>query len=118
MLSYPKYEFYVLNYDFNAKKVVNFNIFRNYLLTQSVTDKVEEYLGGQLTIEELREEIRKSIAWQERGRREYEISVGDAFEEDCSKLEKWDCYEQAFPNIELITDMCITKYMKWVKEEV
>ena len=47
--------------------------------------------------------------WQEWSRCEYEISVGDAFEEDVNKLEKWDCYKQAEPNMEVITDMCIKR---------
>lgn len=112
---YPNYEFYVLNYDFNARKVINFNIFQNWAVVVNTTEAVEKYLRKEMNIEELREEIRKIIAWQEWGRREYEISVGDAFETNCDKLEKWDCYGQAKPNIEFIADMCIKRYREWEK---
>jgi hypothetical protein len=114
MDNYPNYEFYVLNYDFNAKKVINFNIFQNWSVVESVNEAVEKYSRNEMNIDELREEIRKIIAWQEWGRREYEISVGDAFETNCDKLEKWDCYAQALPNINLITDMCINRYKEWI----
>lgn len=116
MADYPNYEFYVLNYDFNAKKIINFNIFQNWLVVENTTEAVEKYLRKEMKIEELREEIRQIIAWQERGRREYEISVGDAFETNCDKLEKWDCYAQALPNINLITNMCVDKYLEWKSE--
>lgn len=113
MADYPKYEFYVLNYDINQRKVINYNIFRNWLVCQDVTENVEKYVNGKISLNKLREQVRLAIAWQERSRCEYEISVGDAFETDCSKLEKWDCYMQAFPNINLITEMCINKYLDW-----
>ena len=116
MDNYPNYEFYVLNYDCNARKVINFNIFQNWQVTVNVNEAVEKYSRNEMNIEELREEIRKIIAWQEWGRREYEISVGDAFETNCDKLEKWDCYAQALPNINLITEMCVNKYSEWKLE--
>lgn len=31
---------------------------------------------------------------------EYEIMIGDLFETDCNKLEKWDVYDQILPNLE------------------
>ena len=61
-------------------------------------------------------EIDSIIHWQEWGRREYEISVGDAFTTDCNKLEKWDCYQQAKPNIEIITREVIYQYKQQLKK--
>lgn len=113
MADFPNYEFYVLNYDFNAKKIINFNIFSNHEVLKWVTQHVEDFNLCKLSFEELCEEIRKTIAWQEWGRRQYEISVGDAFETNCDKLEKWDCYKQALPNLELIAKMCIERYNTW-----
>lgn len=122
-----KLEFYVLNYNFNEKKVEMFNIFRNIKLAEGVEEEVKRYLKDEknYTAEFLDEEksklkgyealktrIDKLIQWQEWGRREYEISVGDAFETDCSKLEKWDCYSQAHANIDVITKYCIDFYRK------
>ena len=67
--------------------------------------------------EALVKEIDSIIAWQERGRREYEVSIGDAFETDCEKLEKWDCYGQAKPNMKMITYEVIRQYKEQKKEE-
>ena len=49
---------------------------------------------------------------------EYEISVGDIFEKDCNKLEKWDCYMQTKPNIPMIARECIYQYKQQRKETV
>lgn len=105
-----KFEFYVLNYDHSAKKVVNFNIFQNSVLQQRTEELLEQYYNKQIDYDTFKEQLLKNIKWQEWSRYEYEISVGMAFEEDCSKLDKWDCYAQAEPNIELIADMCIKRY--------
>ena len=63
------------------------------------------------------EKIKSLIAWQEWARREYEISVGDAFEDDLSKFEKWDCYRQCEPNIPMITREVIYQYKQQLKEK-
>lgn len=62
-------------------------------------------------------EIDYIIRWQEWGRREYEVSVGDAFETDCEKLERWDCYGQAHMNIEMIVREVIWQYKQPKKKE-
>ena len=111
-----RFEFYVLNYDCNKKKVINYNIFNNILVQESTEKAVKKYLRNpkkfkyiiqyenkflereEISIygfDALVKEINSIIHWQEWGRREYEISVGDAFTTDCNKLEKWDCYQQA-----------------------
>ena len=115
--STPNFEFYVLNYDHNAKKVIPFNIFRNIRVYEWTLKLTRKRANNKIKDEVFREALRSIIQWQEWSRREYEISVGDAFEEDCSKLEKWDCYEQAKPNIDLIADMCLKRYRQWKKEQ-
>lgn len=57
------------------------------------------------------------IAWQESGRIEYEIGVCDAFEDDSSRLEKWDCYMQVKPNMEMLAHEIIRQY-KEQKEKI
>lgn len=109
MMNNVNLEFYVLNYDFNAKKVETFNIFRNYYVHRDAIKYTEDYLDGKMSYGDFKEELRKTIAWQEWARCQYEISVGDAFETDVEKLEKWDCYQQALPNMEVIADMCIKR---------
>lgn len=120
-----KFEFYVLNFNFNEKKIEMFNIFQNVNIQEWVEKSVRKYLRSPKSFkyedktgfDALCEDIRRTIAWQERGRREYEISVGDAFETNCDRLEKWDCYKQAEPNIEIITRECIYQYKQQRKEE-
>lgn len=130
-----KFEFYVLNYDFNGKRVENFNIFNNISLNNAVEKEVRKYLRspskyyymkhglwvGEHTyiygFDGLCETIKMLIMWQEWSRREYEISVGDAFEDDLSKFEKWDCYRQCMPNIAIITREVIWQYKQQDKKE-
>ena len=133
-----QFEFYVLNYDFNKKKVVNYNVFNNISVQEWTEKAVRKYLRapnkfkhivqyenkflGKEEIalygfEALVEEINRTIAWQEYGRREYECSVGDAFETDCEKLEKWDTYSQAKPNMVIIAHEVIRQYKEQLKNE-
>ena len=125
-----QFEYYVLNYNPNAKKIEPFNIFRNCYVQEYTEKAIKKYLRspknykyeryGEDTLygfEGLCQEIERIIQWQEWSRREYEISVGDSFEKDCSKLEKWDCYMQTKPNIPMIARECIYQYKKQRKEE-
>ena len=133
-----QFEFYVLNYDFNKKKVVNYNIFNNIRVQEWTEKEVRKYLRSpkkykhivqyenkflgreEIAIygfDALVKEIDSIIAWQERGRREYECSVGDAFTTDCNKLEKIDCYYQSKPNMKIIAREVIFQYKKQLKEK-
>ena len=133
-----QFEFYVLNYDTNKKKVINYNIFNNINVQEWTEKEVRKYLRApkkykhivqyenkilgreEIAIygfDALVEEIDRTIAWQERGRREYECSVGDAFTTDCNKLEKIDCYYQSKPNMEIIAREVIFQYKKQLREK-
>ena len=147
-----QFEYFVLNYDCNAKKIVPFNIFRNIHVQEWTEKAVRKYLrspknftyksfDGQEILhgfDALVKELDGIIAWQERGRREYEVSVGDAFiteirdivrevergnltndnlydelkktEQHNSKLEKWDAYLQAKPNMAIIAREVLRQY--------
>ena len=129
-----KFEYYVLNYNFNKKCVENFNIFDNISLSEETEKQIRKYLRspkkyyylkhgsyvGEYTyiygFNGLCETIKSLIMWQEWGRREYEISVGDAFEKDLNNFEKWDCYKQCIPNIPMITREVIWQYKQQLKE--
>ena len=125
-----QFEYYVLNYDCNAKKIVPFNIFRNILVQEWTEKAVRKYLrspknftyksfdGKEILhgFDALVKELDGIIAWQEHWRREYEISVGDLFETDCNKLEKWDTYSQAKPNMVIIAHEVIRQYKEQKKE--
>ena len=96
-----KLKFYVLNYDFNKKKVVHYNIFNNIHVYEATLELVNDYNNNKYSFNEFVHELLRIVQWQEWGRREYEISVGDAFETDLNKFEKWDCFEQFKPNAEM-----------------
>ena len=127
-----QFEFYVLNYDFNKKKVVNYNIFNNIRVQEWTERAVKKYLRAPKKFsytpfgkdvetiygfDAFVRELDRTIAWQERGRREYECSVGDAFTTDCNKLEKIDCYYQSKPNMKIIAREVIFQYKKQLKEK-
>ena len=131
-----QFEYYVLNYDTNKKKVVNYNIFNNIRVQEWTEKEVRKYLRApkkykhivqyenkylgreEIAIygfDALVEEIDRTIAWGERSKREYEIGVCDAFETDINKLEKWDTYSQAHPNAETIAYTVIRQYKEQLK---
>ena len=129
-----QFEYYVLNYDVNKKCVENFNIFNNISLNKATEKEVRKYLRSPKKyyyvkhdlwvgkcdyiygFDGLCETIKSLIMWQEWSRCEYEISVGDAFETDLDKFEKWDCYTQCVPNIPIITREVIWQYKQQIKE--
>lgn len=125
-----QFEFYVLNYDFNKKKVINYNIFNNIRVQEWAEKAVRKYLRSPKKFtykpfnsneevvygfDALVREIDGIIRWGEWSKREYEISVGDAFETDINKLEKWDTYSQAHANAEIITHTVIRQYKEQLK---
>ena len=119
----------MLNYDHNKQKVEPFNIFRNIHVQEYTEKTIRKYVrnpkkftyksfDGKEEIygfDALVKEIDSIIRWQEWSRREYEVSVGDAFEKDCKKLEKWDCYGQAKPNMKMIAREVIWQYKQQKK---
>lgn len=129
----PIFKFYVLNYNHNAKKVDTFNIFNNLRVYRRTMEEVKKYYEQKDKYEYIRhglnhtdkfygfmafvERLDKIILCEEWSRREYEISVADAFEDDLSKFEKWDCYQQAHPNMKLIAREVIRSYKKDVLGE-
>ena len=129
-----QFEFYVLNYNINARKVENFNIFFFFFLNEEMVKETRKYLRGPKNykytdygirdedkkvlygFEAFCEKLRRTIMWQEWARCEYEISVGDLFEKDPEKYEKWDCYKQALPNIPMIAREIIYQYKQQSKK--
>ena len=124
-----QFEYYVLNYNHNEQQVKPYNIFNNVYVQEYTEKAVRKYLrnpkkftyksfDGKEEIygfDALVREVDGIIAWQEKYRRQYEVSVGDAFEDDCSKLEKWDCYMQTKPNMRMIVREIIYQYKEQKK---
>ena len=134
-----QFEFYVLNYDFNKRKVINYNIFNNIRVQEWTEKAVRKYLRApkkfkhivqyenkflnreEITLygfDALVKEIERNIMHEQWGRREYEISVSDAFTTDIDKLEKWDVYQQAKPNMVIITHEVIRQFKEQLKRRV
>lgn len=107
MKTKPKYEFYVPQYNFNAKKIEMWNIFDNIHVYNNVVKLTRDHIKNGTPYEEYKEELRKIIQWQEWGRCEYEVLIGGWPPTD--ELEKWDAYGMALPNIDLIAQMCIER---------
>lgn len=120
---YPDYEFYVVNQKMNrpvdGDYVERFNIFDNCRVSEWVFKACKKHLRNKkkFTYDELKEEIRSIIMWQEWSRYEYECSVAPAFPKDEKEFKKIDCYWQAEPNIEVITDMCLKRTKEYLKEK-
>lgn len=101
-----KLKWYVINYDFNAKKLENFNIFRNIKFVEGVKELLDNYIDFEDFVSKLERQL-KYCFWS---KREYEISIGDAFEEDLNKYEKIDVYTQIKPNIKILAKYIIDNY--------
>lgn len=124
-----KFEFYVLNYNHNKYVVEMYNIFNNIHVQEYTEKAIRKYLRSPKNFktfdnnknelygfDALAKEIDGIIKWQEWSRSEYECSCGYAFETDCSKLQKVDCYYQAHANIEMITHEVIRQYKEQLKK--
>ena len=126
-----QFEYYVLNYNHNEQKVKSYNIFNNIHVQEYTEKAIRKYLrnpkkftyksfdGKEVLygFDAFVRELDGIIQWQEWARFEYEISCGYAFETDCNKLEKVDCYYQAHINIEMIAREVIRQYKQQQKKE-
>ena len=107
---------YVLNYDFNNKKVVDFNIFDSYRFSNGVMDLVNEIksdakyiLVGEYDYDYFVKKLEDEARYAFWSKREYEISVSDAFETNLDMYEKIDVYRQVSMNIKQLADYIIAQ---------
>lgn len=124
-----QFEYYVLNYNRNKQKVESYNTFNNVHVQEYTEKVVRKYIRSpkNFTYKPFDEqeiiygfdafvrELDDIIAWQERGRSEYEMSCGYKFETDCNRLQATDCYEQVHLNIEIIAREVIRVYKQYLK---
>lgn len=87
-------EWYVLNYNFNLKKIEPINIFNYGNLLEEIKEIYKEYIERKEDIKFFENKINSQLLYYFWSRREYEISVGDLFEKDLEKYEKIDVYYQ------------------------
>lgn len=110
-----KFEWNVLNYNFNAKKIEFYNIFNNTHVNENTNKLCVDYKKKKMSFDNFVDELDCIIKWQEWSRCEYEISVGSIFENDCTNLKKFDCYDQAHANIRIIAKYVLEEYYPQMK---
>jgi len=125
-----QFEYYVLNDDFNKRKIEPFNIFRNVYVNGETAKAVRKYLRAPSKFKFKRwhsenvyygfeafvKTLDSIIMCEEWARCEYEILVNGMFSDE-EKAQKIDCYEQCKPNMEMIAREVIYQYKKFIKEE-
>lgn len=142
-----KFEFYVINYNFNKRTTEMYNIFNNIYVQEECEKEIKKYLRSSKKYGDWNsfvDKIDRIIKWQEWGRCEYEISANEKFVIEISDIVKdvrnmntvdeikeyldkqnkiyprsksFDCYEQAHANIECICYEIIRQYKQQLKEK-
>ena len=126
-----QFEYYVLNYDTNKKKVVSYNIFNNIRVQEWTEKAVRKYVRNHKKFtyksfdgkevlygfDAFVRELDGIIQRQEWTRFKYEISCGYKFANDCNKLQATDCYEQCKPNMNMIAREVVWQYKQQQKKE-
>lgn len=97
-------KYYAMYYDFNAKEIRKTNVIHEDTLKR-LQDMVKK--GKIKDRLQFRECLRGEFMYRYWCKREYEISVGDLYEEDLNKYEKIDVYDQLEANMDVITDYVI-----------
>lgn len=111
------FEYYVVNYDFNKKSVVMYNIFDNVHVYDDTLKAVVKHFTMSINYEEFLKELENAIRHEMWARREYEISVSDAFDENIDNYKKYDAWYQAKPNIEVIARSVISTAKEFFFDE-
>lgn len=109
-----KFEWYVLNDNFNRKEIVPFNIFNNITVNQRTNKLCSQYKTHKMSFEDFTEQLRRIIMCEEWSRCEYEILVNGMFSDE-DKVQKIDCYAQALPNIKIIAKYVLEEYYPRLK---
>ena len=125
-----KFEYYVLNDDFNKHHIEPFNIFRNWYVNEQTAKAVRKYLRAPSKFkyekywshevlygfEAFVAELDSIIRCEEWSRCEYEIMVNGMFSKD-ENAQKIDCYEQCKPNMAMIAREVIYQYKQFLKNK-
>ena len=94
-------EWYVLNYNLNKRKLEYYNIFNNVRFSEGIEDILNTLrLYPDRWYEDFKEAVKIKLMSAFWCRREYELSIGDAFDDDLDNYEKIDIYSQVLPNLD------------------
>ena len=97
-------KYYAMYYDFNAREIRKTNVIHEDTLKR-LQDMVKK--GKIKDRLQFRQCLRSEFMYRYWCKREWEISVGDLYEEDLSKYKKIDVYDQLETNLDVITDYII-----------
>lgn len=98
-------KWYVLNENFNARKIELFNIFNHSGLTESLEKILKKYTN----FEDFKEKLKNKLFYYFNSKREYEILVKDLGK---TIEEKISVYDQVIPNVDLLANYIIDEYNK------
>ena len=107
-------KWYVLNYDFNRKKMENFNIFNSSNFLWGVSKALKEYES----FGKFKEEIDNWLKYSFWSKSEYEIACGGLFVSDIDDLEKIDVYYQMKDNVDVLCRYILTEYNKRKRKKI
>lgn len=100
MKEIPKFN--VLYFDFNAKELKPYNI-----ITEHLIKDFKKRTKTLTSTEDKKKVLDDYFMYRYWSRREYELFIGDAFEEDVSKYKKVDIYTQIQMNFDVIYNLII-----------
>lgn len=95
-------KFNVLYFDFNAKELKPYNI-----ITEDLIKEFRKKTKSLTSTEEKKKVLDDYFLYHYWSKGEYELSIGDAFEEDISKHKKVDIYTQIQMNFDVVYDLVI-----------
>jgi len=95
-------EFNVLYFDFNAKELKPYNI-----ITKNLLEEFKKKTKSLTSTEEKKKVLDEYFLCHYWSKRECELFIGDAFEEDISKYKKVDIYTQIQMNFDVVYNLVI-----------
>lgn len=102
-------EWYVLNENFNEKKIEHFNIFDSWTFSEAVKNLLTNFI----TFEDFVEKLDKELKYAFWSKAEYEILIMGLFDEKAIKI---DVYSQVKPNIKILANYIIDEHNKCIGE--
>ena len=100
MKTLPKFN--VLYFDFNAKELKPYNI-----ITEDLIKEFKKKIKSLTSTTDKKKVLDDYFLYYYWSRREYELFIGDAFEEDISKYKKVDIYTQIQMNFDVIYELVV-----------
>lgn len=108
-----KLEWYVLRHDFNKKKIIRYNVLKNWEEDLKIARRKKKFDSK----ETLKEWLRKELMYYFWSKSEHEIAVGGLFSKYPEEFEKIDIWYQIELNLDIMTDYIIKEMNFRFKED-